>query len=105
MGYDNSDYEPILHMQAHTHKHTHIHTHTHAHKQTTEKILAILPTAQTCRINTLIPTFFPLDAPENETLIYSGTSLIRTYWDQSFCPLYRGVRYSGGTKVTCILIS
>ena len=33
--------------------------------------------------------------------VYSGTSLIRTYWDQSFCPLYRGVRYSGGTKVTC----
>ena len=36
---------------------------------------------------------------------YSGTSFIRTYWDQSFCPLYRGVHYSGGTKVTCILIS
>ena len=60
------------HTNTHAHKHTHT-THTHAHKQTTEKTLAILPTALTRRIqyiksNTLIPTFFPLDAPETEEL-------------------------------------
>ena len=52
------------------------------------------------------PKFTPRLLGKNRRLWqYSGTSLIRTNWDQSFCPLYRGVRYSGGTKVTCILIS
>ena len=27
-----------------------------------------------------------------ERVVYSGTSLIRTYWDQSFCPLFRGYK-------------
>ena len=58
MGFDNSEYEPILtHTSthtphAHTHTHTQTHTHTHAHTHThlrTEKTLAILPTALTRR--------------------------------------------------------
>ena len=81
MGFDNSEYEPILthtstHTHTHRHKHTqhttrtHIRTCTHTHLRT-EKTIAILPTALTRQVThiTLIPSFHPLDAPVNEEII------------------------------------